>query len=230
MPSTRTLTHLNDDLLSSLELPKVTERWVTASDGQRMHCWVIYPPDFDPLKKWPLITYCQGGPQSQVGQWFSYRWNFHLMAANGYVIVAPNRRGLPGFGCQWNDQISGDWGGQAMQDHPGRHRCDDGRAVHRCPADGGGGGQLRRVLCVLADGKPSGPFPLHDRPRRCVQSRIDVWLHRRDLVLQLGPGRAVLEESGRAAEIRSVLTASLRWRTGAHPCWSSTAKRIFAFR
>ena len=114
--STRTLTHLNDDLLSSLELPKITERWVTASDGQRMHCWVIYPPDFDPLKKWPLITYCQGGPQSQVGQWFSYRWNFHLMAAKGYVIVAPNRRGLPGFGCQWNDQISGDWGGQAMQD------------------------------------------------------------------------------------------------------------------
>jgi dipeptidyl aminopeptidase/acylaminoacyl peptidase len=114
--STRTLTHLNDDLLSSLELPKITERWVTASDGQRVHCWVIYPPDFDPLKKWPLITYCQGGPQSQVGQWFSYRWNFHLMAANGYVIVAPNRRGLPGFGCQWNDQISGDWGGQAMQD------------------------------------------------------------------------------------------------------------------
>jgi dipeptidyl aminopeptidase/acylaminoacyl peptidase len=114
--STRTLTHLNDDLLSSLELPKITERWVTASDGQRVHCWVIYPPDFDPLKRWPLITYCQGGPQSQVGQWFSYRWNFHLMAANGYVIVAPNRRGLPGFGCQWNDQISGDWGGQAMQD------------------------------------------------------------------------------------------------------------------
>jgi dipeptidyl aminopeptidase/acylaminoacyl peptidase len=77
---------------------------------------VIYPPDFDPSQKWPLITYCQGGPQGQIGQWFSYRWNFHLMAANGYVVVAPNRRGLPGFGRAWNDQISGDWGGQAMQD------------------------------------------------------------------------------------------------------------------
>ena len=114
--TSRVVTHLNDQPLSALELPKVTERWVTASDGQLIHCWVIYPPDFDPHKKWPLITYCQGGPQSQVGQWFSYRWNFHLMAANGYVIVAPNRRGLPGFGTAWNEQISGDWGGQAMQD------------------------------------------------------------------------------------------------------------------
>ncbi|MHB8952618.1 MAG: S9 family peptidase [Pirellulaceae bacterium] len=112
----RVLTHLNEDLLKSLELPKVTQRWVTATDGKMIHCWVIYPPDFDPLKKWPLITYCQGGPQGQVGQWFSYRWNFHLMAANGYIVVAPNRRGLPGFGRPWNDQISGDWGGQAMQD------------------------------------------------------------------------------------------------------------------
>jgi dipeptidyl aminopeptidase/acylaminoacyl peptidase len=114
--TSRVVTRLNDQLLSPLDLPKVTERWVMATDGQWIHCWVIYPPDFDPHKKWPLITYCQGGPQSQIGQWFSYRWNFHLMAANGYVIVAPNRRGLPGFGSAWNDQISGDWGGQAMQD------------------------------------------------------------------------------------------------------------------
>jgi dipeptidyl aminopeptidase/acylaminoacyl peptidase len=114
--TSRVVTHLNDQLLSPLDLPKVTERRVMATDGQWIHCWVIYPPDFDPHKKWPLITYCQGGPQSQIGQWFSYRWNFHLMAANGYVIVAPNRRGLPGFGSAWNDQISGDWGGQAMQD------------------------------------------------------------------------------------------------------------------
>jgi dipeptidyl aminopeptidase/acylaminoacyl peptidase len=114
--TSRVVTRLNDQLLSPLDLPKVTERRVMATDGQWIHCWVIYPPDFDPHKKWPLITYCQGGPQSQIGQWFSYRWNFHLMAANGYVIVAPNRRGLPGFGSAWNDQISGDWGGQAMQD------------------------------------------------------------------------------------------------------------------
>ncbi len=112
----RPVTHLNDQSLGALETPQVTERWVPTTDGRSMHCWVIYPPDFDPQKKWPLITYCQGGPQSQVGQWFSYRWNFHLMAAHGYVVMAPNRRGLPGFGTAWNEQISGDWGGQAMQD------------------------------------------------------------------------------------------------------------------
>jgi dipeptidyl aminopeptidase/acylaminoacyl peptidase len=110
------LTHINDALLDSLDKPTIREQWVPASDGQLIHCWVIYPPDFDPQQKWPLITYCQGGPQGQIGQWFSYRWNFHLMAAEGYVVVAPNRRGLPGFGQAWNDQISGDWGGQAMQD------------------------------------------------------------------------------------------------------------------
>ncbi len=114
--SEQRVSHINDAVIDSLELPTVKQRWVKASDGKRIHCWVIYPPDFEPSKKWPLITYCQGGPQGQVGQWFSYRWNFHLMAANGYVVVAPNRRGLPGFGRQWNDQISGDWGGQAMRD------------------------------------------------------------------------------------------------------------------
>jgi len=114
--STSTITDVNGEIFSRLELPRVEERWVEATDGKRIHCWVIYPPDFDAGEKWPLLTYCQGGPQGQIGQWFSYRWNFHLMAANGYVIVAPNRRGLPGFGREWNDQISGDWGGQAMQD------------------------------------------------------------------------------------------------------------------
>jgi dipeptidyl aminopeptidase/acylaminoacyl peptidase len=114
--SERRLSHLNDRMLSELELPKIEQRWVPASDGKMIHCWVIYPPDFDATGNWPLITYCQGGPQGQIGQWFSFRWNFHLMAASGYVIVAPNRRGLPGFGREWNDQISGDWGGQAMQD------------------------------------------------------------------------------------------------------------------
>jgi dipeptidyl aminopeptidase/acylaminoacyl peptidase len=112
----RRITGINDSLYEDLELPTVQERWVRSSDGAMVHCWVIYPPDFDPQRQWPLLTYCQGGPQGQIGQWFSYRWNFHLMAAQGYVVVAPNRRGLPGFGRAWNDQISGDWGGQAMQD------------------------------------------------------------------------------------------------------------------
>ncbi len=110
------LTTINDKHYEPLALPTVEQRYVTASDGAAIHNWVIYPPDFDPARKWPLITYCQGGPQGQIGQWFSYRWNFHLMAARGYVVVAVNRRGLPGFGRAWNDQISGDWGGQAMQD------------------------------------------------------------------------------------------------------------------
>ena len=112
------LTGINDAIYANLELPTVQQRFVKATDGKSIQCWVINPPGFDSKsdKKWPMLTYCQGGPQGQIGQWFSYRWNFHLMAANGYVIVAPNRRGLPGFGREWNDQISGDWGGQAMQD------------------------------------------------------------------------------------------------------------------
>ncbi len=113
---TQTLTNVNDEIYEHLELPEIEQRWVEASDGKQIHCWVIVPPDFDRSKKWPMLTYCQGGPQGQIGQWFSYRWNFHLMAAKGYVVLAPNRRGLPGFGRRWNDQISGDWGGQAMQD------------------------------------------------------------------------------------------------------------------
>lgn len=111
-----TVTTINDGIYKHLKLPKVEERWVASTDGKRIHCWVVYPPDFDPSKKWPMLTYCQGGPQGQIGQWFSYRWNFHLMAANGYVVLAPNRRGLPGFGRAWNDDISGDWAGQPMRD------------------------------------------------------------------------------------------------------------------
>ncbi len=107
---------INEAVMSRLQVPTVEERWVDTTDGKKMLCWVVYPPDFDAGKKWPMITYCQGGPQGQVGQWFSYRWNFHLMAAKGYVVVLPNRRGLPGFGQDWNDAISKDWGGQAMRD------------------------------------------------------------------------------------------------------------------
>ncbi len=115
--SDQKLSTINDDLYSSMDMPTIKERWVEATDGKKIHCWVIYPPGFDESKKYPMLTYCQGGPQGQIGQWFSYRWNFHLMASHGeYVVLAPNRRGLPGFGREWNDQISGDWGGQAMQD------------------------------------------------------------------------------------------------------------------
>lgn len=113
-----TLTNVNRKIYADLELPQIEERIVKASDGAEIHNWVVLPPDFDrdSEQQWPMLTYCQGGPQGQIGQWFSYRWNFHLMAARGYVVLAVNRRGMPGFGQAWNDQISGDWGGQAMQD------------------------------------------------------------------------------------------------------------------
>jgi len=107
----------NKEILAQLELGKVEERWVKTTDGKQMLVWVIYPPHFDPNKKYPTLLYCQGGPQSSVSQFFSYRWNFQMMAANGYIIVAPNRRGLPSFGQEWNAQISGDYGGQNMKDY-----------------------------------------------------------------------------------------------------------------
>ncbi len=110
------VSHANDDLLNDIAMGKVIKKWVKTTDGKRMLVWVIVPPDFDPEKKYPTLLYCQGGPQSTVSQFWSYRWNFELMAAQGYVVVAPNRRGLPSFGRKWNDEIAGDWGGQAQQD------------------------------------------------------------------------------------------------------------------
>lgn len=82
-----------------------------------MLTWIVYPPHFDPSKKYPAILYCQGGPQQPVSQFWSYRWNLQLMAANGYIVIAPNRRGLYGFGQEWLEQISGDYGGQNMKDY-----------------------------------------------------------------------------------------------------------------
>jgi dipeptidyl aminopeptidase/acylaminoacyl peptidase len=107
----------NKAILDQLKMGKVEERWITTTDNKQMQTWVIYPPDFDPAKKYPTLLFCEGGPQSTVSQFWSYRWNFQLMAANGYIIVAPNRRGLPGFGQEWLEQISGDYGGQNMKDY-----------------------------------------------------------------------------------------------------------------
>lgn len=106
----------NGAVFAGLELPTVDGEWFPASDGKRIHAWIVKPPGFDPERRYPFLLYCQGGPQSMVGQSFSFRWNFHLMASRGYVVAAVNRRGLPGFGQAWNDQISRDWGGQAMRD------------------------------------------------------------------------------------------------------------------
>ncbi|MBS4013398.1 MAG: S9 family peptidase [Bacteroidetes bacterium] len=111
------ISFVNKEILDNLKLAKIEERWVKTTDNKDMLVWVIYPPDFDPAKKYPALLYCQGGPQSAVSQFFSYRWNFQMMAANDYIIVAPNRRGLPSFGQEWNDQISKDYGGQNMKDY-----------------------------------------------------------------------------------------------------------------
>jgi dipeptidyl aminopeptidase/acylaminoacyl peptidase len=111
------LTHVNDETYASLGLSKTERRFVKTTDGKDMLVWVIYPPDFDPAKKYPTLLYCQGGPQSALTQFYSTRWNFQLMAANGYIVVAPNRRGMPGHGTKWNEDISKDHGGQAMRDY-----------------------------------------------------------------------------------------------------------------
>lgn len=111
------ITTATKGLMDQLTFGKVESRWITTTDKKKMLVWVIYPPHFDPAKKYPALLYCEGGPQSTVSQFWSYRWNFQMMAANDYVIVAPNRRGLPGFGQEWNEQISGDYGGQNMKDY-----------------------------------------------------------------------------------------------------------------
>ncbi|WP_322970560.1 S9 family peptidase [Faecalibacter sp. LW9] len=111
------LTNENKALFDSITKSKVEARTIKTTDGKDMLAWVIYPPDFDSNKKYPTLLYCQGGPQSALTQTYSQRWNFQLMAANGYIVIAPNRRGMPGHGVEWNEQISKDWGGQVMKDY-----------------------------------------------------------------------------------------------------------------
>lgn len=110
-------THINQSTYDQLTFGEVRERWTKTTDDKDMLSWVIYPPHFDPTKKYPTLLFCEGGPQSPVSQFWSYRWNFQIMAAHGYIIIAPNRRGLPGFGMEWLEEISGDYSGQCMQDY-----------------------------------------------------------------------------------------------------------------
>ena len=111
------LTDINGEIFRNLDLPTVEKRMVPTTDGKEMLTWVVYPPKFDASRKYPAILYCQGGPQQAVSQFWSYRWNLALMAANGYIVIAPNRRGLPGFGTEWEEQISKDYPGQNMADY-----------------------------------------------------------------------------------------------------------------
>ena len=111
------LTQENKYFYDNLTFGKVEERWVKTVDGKEELCWVIYPPHFDPNKKYPTLLFCEGGPQSPVSQFWSFRWNMQIMAANDYIVIAPNRRGLPGFGMEWLEEISGDYSGLCMQDY-----------------------------------------------------------------------------------------------------------------
>ena len=111
------VTEVNKEILDKLAKPTVEKRWVKTTDGKDMLYWIIQPPHFDPNKKYPTLLFCEGGPQSPVSQFWSYRWNFFIMASQGYVVIAPNRRGLPGFGQEWLEEISGDWTGQCMKDY-----------------------------------------------------------------------------------------------------------------
>ena len=115
--SWKQITKVNDAMYSTIAMCKSEKRWVTTTDGKQMLVWVILPPNFDKTKKYPTLLYCQGGPQSALTQFYSFRWNFQVMASQGYIIVAPNRRGMPGHGVEWNEKISGDWGGQVMDDY-----------------------------------------------------------------------------------------------------------------
>ena len=115
--SMKKLTSVNDSTYNALALCKTERRYVSTTDSKQMLVWVIFPPNFDPSKKYPTLLYCQGGPQSPLTQFYSFRWNFQLIASQGYIIVAPDRRGMPGFGTQWNEQVSKDWGGQVLRDY-----------------------------------------------------------------------------------------------------------------
>ncbi|BDQ11358.1 peptidase S9 [Sediminibacterium sp. TEGAF015] len=115
--SMKQLTHVNDAFYQAIAKCKTERKWVPTTDGKKMLVWVIYPPNFNPSNKYPTLLYCQGGPQSPLTQFYSFRWNFQLMASQGYIVVAPNRRGMPGHGTKWNEAISKDHGGQAMKDY-----------------------------------------------------------------------------------------------------------------
>jgi dipeptidyl aminopeptidase/acylaminoacyl peptidase len=111
------VTSINKHIYENIKMGKVAEKYIKTKDNKDLQMWIIYPPDFDPAKKYPALLFCLGGPQSNLDQLWSYRWNFQMMAAKGYIIYAPNRRGVSGFGQEWKEQISGDWGGKNIQDY-----------------------------------------------------------------------------------------------------------------
>ncbi len=111
------VTFINKAIYESVRMGKVEEKFIKTKDNKDLQMWLIFPPDFDPSRKYPALLFCNGGPQSTLDQFWSYRWNLQMMAAKGYIVIAPNRRGVAGFGQAWKEQISGDWGGANMQDY-----------------------------------------------------------------------------------------------------------------
>ena len=189
---TTQLTQENKQIYDQIEMGKVEGRWMKTTDSKEMLTWVIYPPRFDPNKKYPTLLFCEGGPQSPVSQFWSYRWNMQIMAANGYIVVAPNRRGLPGFGLEWNEAISGDYGGQCMKDY--FTAIDEMAKEPFVDSD--------RLGCV---GASFGGFSVYwsgrtsrqalqgiHCPRRYLQYGNAISGDRRKMVCQLGYGRRLL--------------------------------------
>jgi dipeptidyl aminopeptidase/acylaminoacyl peptidase len=115
--SVKQITAINKPIYDNIKMGKVEEKYIKNKDKKDLQMWVIYPPDFNPSKKYPALLFCQGGPQSSLDQFWSYRWNMQMIAAKGYIVFAPNRRGVSGFGQEWKEQISGDYGGKNIQDY-----------------------------------------------------------------------------------------------------------------
>jgi dipeptidyl aminopeptidase/acylaminoacyl peptidase len=115
--SLKQITSINKNIYDNIKMGKVEEKIIKTKDQKDLQMWLIYPPDFDPAKKYPALLFCEGGPQSSLDQFWSYRWNMQMMAAKGYIVFAPNRRGVSGFGQEWKEEISGDWGGKNIQDY-----------------------------------------------------------------------------------------------------------------
>ena len=224
---TTQLTQENKQIYDQLEMGKVEGRWMKTTDGKQMLTWVIYPPKFDPNKKYPTLLFCEGGPQSPVSQFWSYRWNFQIMAANDYIIVAPNRRGLPGFGNEWNEAISGDYGGQCMKDYftaideMAKEPFVDKERLGCVGASFGGFGTSRQTLQSI------------HCSRRYLQHGNAIPRNRREMVCQLGHGRRLLGKAERnsATHLRQLSTSVRRqmghshsvypWRERlSHPCQS----------
>ena len=197
------MTFENQAIYDQLEMGKVEGRWVKTTDNKEMLVWVIYPPQFDPNKKYPTLLFCEGGPQSPVSQFWSYRWNFQMMAANDYIIVAPNRRGLPGFGNEWNEAISGDYMGQCMKDY--LTAIDEVAKEPYVDAD--------RLGCV---GASFGGFSVYwlagnHCPRWYLQYRHAVSRDRGEVVRELGSGWPVLGQAEQGStEDLCQFTSSLR--------------------